>query len=184
MKITRIIIFTLIFILSSNKAKASPPTYVTNPDCIVSGIIKNIEFKKNNCDKHCQECKNPDYHGLDCDWIPPEEEYFTTIKILKSIDKQSLKDNQSCNGLYPPNEEHLFLISVDLFKKFQPKKEDIISGNVLPSGEFSSLQKNELHLSSSFYYFILRNIYLFIVGLISIVFIIIFIIFRRFVRNN
>lgn len=131
----------------SNKTDASPPMYVNDPKCFVSGVIKNIQLKTTECDLHCQQCKDPKSNITDCEWLPASEVYLANILISTSSNSESAKDNVICNTLYIPNTKNIFLISTNLVKQIQLNNGDIVSGNVLRGGEFSSIVKDELHLS-------------------------------------
>ncbi len=174
--------FVLALIVFCNKASASPPIYVGDPDCLVGGTIRNVELKKGNRGQQYQECLNPITTLTDCDWIldAGEDKYLTTINVSDSINKQSAKDSLVCSSLYASGKEHVFSVSVNLFKQFQLKNGDSISGNVMRGGEFSSLQKKDLALSASqkLYYFILKNIFWFII-LIPVTILIVFVIIRK-----
>jgi hypothetical protein len=161
-KTVLLIIFCITSVIFCKHVYASPPPWIGNPDCIVGGIVKNIEvkFEKGNRGPQYQECLSPKHTITDCEWIIPAGEdknyVLATIQVSGSKNDQSPKDSSMCTNLYPENKEYTFSLSPNLSQMYQLKIGDTVSGKVIAGGSFSAIQKEgyKIPLFSKSIYFI------------------------------
>lgn len=184
-KIITFAVLTIMFTTFCSKLNAAPPMYVNDPDCMVSGVIKNLSFEAGNRGQQYRDCLNPIASQTDCEWILAEgkDKYLITVQVSQSIGEKA-NSKSACSDLYPVGQDNIFAVSVNFFNQVQLKNEDAISGKVLPGGEFLSLQKNNLDLpvARDTEYFTQKNIFLTL--LIAIGLIVIFWITRKVIRNR